>query len=60
MAGSQSGTDKFADLPLDEVLRQLQTDSTAGLSGSEANKRLREFGSNEVAEKKQNAAVVFL
>ena len=50
---------KLQNAPLDEVLHQLQT-SPDGLTDVEAGKRLQQYGSNEITEKKESPIMVFL
>jgi len=52
-------TDAAIETPLPEVFEKLGT-SDKGLSDSEAQKRLEEYGYNEIAEKKVNPLVKFL
>jgi len=50
----------FYQLPVDEVLKALRT-SLQGLSAEEAQKRLKEYGPNEVVrEKKKSPLALFL
>lgn len=42
------------DLPVAELLKRLTT-TEKGLSSSEAAKRLQQYGTNEIAEKKRSA-----
>jgi len=49
----------FKSLPLEEVQRQLAS-SPDGLSQAEAQKRLTQYGPNELEEKKTNALLKFL
>ena len=55
-----SSSDSFKILSVDESLKQLQTDQATGLTVAEANRRISQYGRNEVAEKRQNPAVAFL
>ena len=57
MANDQSTKDSEPSLP--EVLDRLST-TPAGLSSSEAAKRLLQYGRNEIAEKKQSRLLAFL
>ncbi|MDD5155760.1 MAG: plasma-membrane proton-efflux P-type ATPase [Candidatus Omnitrophica bacterium] len=50
---------EFAKLSLDEVKARLKTNEN-GLSQEEAEKRLGEYGRNEISEKKTNPALKFL
>lgn len=52
--------DEAAKLSIEEVLRRLGTDPNRGLSSEEAARRLREYGPNEIPEKKVHPAVRFL
>jgi len=53
-------TEKILSLPSDELLSRLSTSST-GLTSEEAEKRLENFGSNEVAKKgKRSVPIEFL
>jgi len=52
-------TSEYKDTPIEETLKLLET-TTNGLSESEANDRLRIFGFNEVAEKKENPVFALL
>ncbi len=48
-------------LPIKEVLREIKSNDVAGLSGSEAKKRLNEFGENEVRKGKTTSVLeIFL
>jgi H+-transporting ATPase len=47
------------DLPVAELLKRLTT-TEKGLSSSEAAKRLQQYGTNEIAEKKRSALIAFL
>ncbi len=58
--GSQSGAkDDLRSLPMPELLAQLGS-SPDGLSQAEAQKRLVQYGPNEIAEKKTNEFLKFL
>ncbi|MFX1283729.1 MAG: HAD-IC family P-type ATPase, partial [Promethearchaeota archaeon] len=52
-------TEEAKTIDLDELLRKLSTSKT-GLSNPEANKRVQQFGLNEIAEKKVNPLIKFL
>ena len=52
--------DSFAALPVDETLKQLQTDPIIGLTDNEAKQRIDQYGRNEVVEKRQNPLIGFL
>jgi len=54
-----SGTSEYGRMSAEEVITLLET-STGGLIESEAKKRLKLFGRNEVAEKKENPVREFL
>ncbi len=56
----ERSTENFAALPVDETLKQLQTNPVTGLTDLEAKRRINQYGRNEVAEKRQNPAVSFL
>jgi H+-transporting ATPase len=47
------------DLPVAELLKRLST-SEKGLSASEAAKRLQQYGTNEITEKKRSPVLAFL
>ncbi len=58
--GAKSGAnDDLKSLPLAEVEKQLQT-SPNGLSQAEAQKRLTQYGPNEIKEEKTNPFLKFL
>src|SRR5271166_2365088 len=50
----------FEHLTIPEVLKQLGVDPKAGLSSSEAQKRLGQYGPNALEEKKKSELAVFL
>jgi H+-transporting ATPase len=52
-------TEETKKTPIDELLKQLSADQK-GLSSSEAEKRLQQYGSNEIQEKKANPLKKFL
>ncbi len=52
--------EKLAKIPLDEALRELKTDPERGLSQAEADKRIQDYGYNEIPEKKEHPVVKFL
>ena len=58
-AAQPRGEDELQTLPLDEVKQKLGFDS-AGLGGEEAQKRLAQYGPNEIKEKKTNPFLKFL
>jgi H+-transporting ATPase len=59
-AGSASeARDDLKSLPLEDVQRKLSSSSN-GLSQAEAEKRLAQYGPNEIAEKKENPILKFL
>ena len=45
--------DEFKDKPVNEVIKELQTDLNKGLSEEEANQRLKKYGLNEIPEKEE-------
>ena len=51
--------DEIKDLPANEVLKKLDS-SNKGLSSSEAENRLKQYGFNELEEKKVNPLKKFL
>ncbi|MGD0643920.1 MAG: plasma-membrane proton-efflux P-type ATPase [Candidatus Bathyarchaeia archaeon] len=53
-------SDTFATLPVDETLKQLQVDPIIGLTDIEANRRMDQYGRNEVPEERQNPLIGFL
>ena len=58
--GSKSGSkDDLKSLPMPELLKKLES-TPDGLSQDEAQKRLTQYGPNEIAEKKTNAFLKFL
>jgi H+-transporting ATPase len=48
-------TDDFKKLSIEETIKELDTDSEKGLSKSEAEKRIAEYGYNEIPEKEESA-----
>ncbi|TRO53593.1 plasma-membrane proton-efflux P-type ATPase [Candidatus Bathyarchaeota archaeon] len=52
-------TEETKETPIDELLKQLSADQK-GLSSSEAEKRLQQYGTNEIQEKKANPLKKFL
>ncbi|NPA76432.1 MAG: plasma-membrane proton-efflux P-type ATPase [Candidatus Diapherotrites archaeon] len=52
--------EKLAKLPLEEAVRELRTDPEKGLTQAEADKRLQDYGYNEIPEKTEPAIVKFL
>jgi len=60
VAGSKSApADNFKTLPMPELQQKLGS-SSQGLSQAEADKRLAQYGPNEIAEKKTNEVLVML
>jgi H+-transporting ATPase len=57
--GSKTEKDDFKSLPLAEVEKKLAS-SAEGLTQAEAQKRLTQYGPNEIAEKKTNELLKFL
>jgi H+-transporting ATPase len=53
------GKDDFKSLPMEELQKKLES-SSEGLTGTEAKKRLTQYGSNEIEEKKTNMFLKFL
>ena len=51
--------DNLQSLPLPEVMKKLET-SEDGLSHDEAQKRLAQYGPNQIEEKKENPILKFL
>jgi H+-transporting ATPase len=45
--------DEFKNKPIEEVLKELQTDIKKGLSEEEAKERLKKYGLNEIPEKEE-------
>jgi magnesium-transporting ATPase (P-type) len=58
-ASSNEQTD-FEHLTIAEVLKQLGSDATRGLSSNEAQKRLGQYGPNALEEKKKSELAPFL
>ena len=54
------GAEEARKLSIDELMKTLTSDSNAGLSTQEINKRLDEYGYNKLAEKKVNPYLKFL
>ncbi len=52
--------EKLAKIPLEEALRELKTDPERGLSEAEAVKRLKDYGYNEIPERKVHPIIKFL
>ena len=50
-ATTEKGGTDLESMPVDGVLRQLQTDPAKGLSGAEVERRLRQYGPNALPEK---------
>ena len=59
MEKSSLTTEETKKTPIDELLKQLSADRK-GLSSSEAEKRLQQYGTNEIQEKKANPLKKFL
>ena len=59
MEKSSLTTEETKKTPIDELLKQLSADQK-GLSSSEAEKRLQQYGTNEIQEKKANPLKKFL
>ncbi len=53
-------TDTAKKTPVDDLVKQFNTDKTKGLTASDAQSRIQEYGPNEIPEKKQNAFLKFL
>ena len=49
----QKATDDYKNIPVEETLKMLHTDGNKGLSEDEAQKRLAEYGYNEIEEKEE-------
>ena len=49
----QKATDDYKNILVEETLKTLQTDKEKGLSGEDAQKRLAEYGYNEIEEKEE-------
>lgn len=46
-------TDEYKNLPINETLRELQTNPQTGLTTDEAHKRLQQYGPNAIEEKEE-------
>ena len=53
-------SDDFSPLTIDETLSRLQSNPSAGLTQTEAQQRIKQYGSNAVEEKQQNTVIAFL
>ena len=51
----QKETDDYKRLSIEETLKQLETDKERGLSRRDVQKRLSEYGYNEIPEKEESA-----
>jgi H+-transporting ATPase len=58
-AGLTEVTDKLAELPLGQMLAELDS-SAQGLTAVEALQRLQHYGANEIGERHRNPVLVFL
>ncbi len=52
--------EKLSKIPLEDAIKELKTDPERGLSRAEADKRLQDYGYNEIPEKKVHPLVKFL
>ena len=52
--------EKLTKLPLDEALRELKTNPETGLTQADADKRIQDYGYNEIPEKTEHPAIKFL
>ena len=59
MSNSQT-SDAFSNLTVDETSIRLQSNLSTGLTQTEAQQRIKQYGPNAVEEKQQNPAVAFL
>jgi len=53
LSSSNRRTDDYASLPVDDTLRELETDADHGLSAQQSKERLGRFGYNEIEEKEE-------
>lgn len=60
IAADVKGITDFQKLKVDEVVKLLKSDLNVGLRGTEVESRLKQYGYNEVPEKKINPAVRFV
>ena len=60
IAADVKGITDFQKLKVDEVVKLLKSDLNVGLKGTEVESRLKQYGYNEVPEKKINPAVRFV
>jgi H+-transporting ATPase len=56
----EAGGHRLEDKPIEDALRELQTDPRQGLSEGEAQRRLEQYGPNTIAEEKRNPLLKFL
>jgi len=52
--------DKYKNMKVEDVLKELETDLKKGLSSTEAKARIKKYGYNEIKEKKVNPIIKFL
>ncbi|MGD9581129.1 MAG: plasma-membrane proton-efflux P-type ATPase [Vampirovibrionia bacterium] len=60
MAEKAIETEKAQQMSIEEIMQELSTDVKKGLSEEEAQKRLNEWGYNEIVEKQESMLVKFL
>jgi len=60
MSGNYKQTEEDKDKTVDQILQELKVDRTKGLSEEDAAKRLKEFGYNQITEKKTSPFLKFL
>jgi H+-transporting ATPase len=60
MSGNYKQTEEDKDKTVDQILQELKVDRTKGLSDEDAAKRLKEFGYNQITEKKTSPFLKFL
>jgi H+-transporting ATPase len=53
-------SDEFSNLTADETVSRLQSNSSTGLTQTEAKQRIKQYGPNAVEEKQQNPIMAFL